>query len=226
VSSTWTNTGIHGGVLTWTNNSVAPRTNVIYVKVRDDSSWTNSVTNQFSLVFLPPPRPGLMAPTNLSASVGQTLTTLLAATNGMLPSASYTLALISAFTNGTLTANALTWTNVNLRPGIYTVRVRITDNSMPAITATNAITVTVLPLPGQLSLGGAALAVGGARLFEFNIATPWSNSAWRIEAATNVAGSAAGWLPIYTNSTGSGSLIFTDSFTTNFPQRFYRMVTP
>jgi hypothetical protein len=223
---TWTNTGIHDGVLTWTNNSVAPRTNVIYVKVRDNSSWTNSVTNQFSLIFLPPPRPSLMPPTNLPVSVGQTLATYLAATNGMLPSASYTLTLVSPLTNGTLAVDTLTWTNVNLRPGIYPVRVRITDNSLPPITATNAVTVTVLPLPAQLGLGGAALAAGGARLFQFNIATPWSNSAWRIEAATNVAGSAAGWLPIYTNSTGSGSLIFTDSFTTNFPQRFYRAVFP
>jgi hypothetical protein len=223
---TWTNTGINNGVLTWTNDSVAPRTNIIYVKASDGSSWNNSVTNHFSLVFLPPPRPYLYPLTNDSVFVGQTFDDLLSATNGVLPSATYTLAAASVLTNGTFETNVFTWTNVVAPPGLYPVRVKITDNSVPPILATNFFTVTVLPLPGQLNLGGAALASGEARLFEFSISTPWSNAAWRIEATTNLAGEESLWLPLYTNLTGSSSLIFTDRFTTNFPQRYYRAIYP
>ncbi|HUC85296.1 MAG TPA: hypothetical protein VL970_08900, partial [Candidatus Acidoferrales bacterium] len=211
----------------WTNNSVAPRTNIIYVTASDriNSSWTNSVTNEFSLIFLPPQRPYLNPPTNETVFVGQTFTDVLAATNWVLPLANYTYAPGSAFTNGTIAAGALNWTNALVPPGIYAIPVKVTDNSVPPISATINFVVTVLPLPGQLNLGNASVPPG-ANAFQFTIATPWANSAWRIEAATNLAAGESGWLPIYTNLAGSSSLIFTDLLTTNFPQRYYRAVFP
>ncbi len=225
---TWTNTGIQDGVLTWTNNSVAPRTNTIYVRAQDnhDGAWTNSVTNHFSLVFLPPQRPYLEAPTNGAVYVGETAANDLVATNWMVPSASYTYALVPVQTNGILATNSFVWTNVVARPGTYAVRIKLTDNSVPPLLATNDFFMTVLPLPSQLALSGASVSAGGAHTFRFTITTPWTNSPWRIEAATNVSAEEAAWVPVYTNLGGSSSLIFTDRFTTNFPQRYYRAIFP
>ena len=89
--------------------------------------------------------------------------------------------------------------------------------------------VTVLPFPDQLGLASpAALNAGGINQgFRFAVTTPWTNMAWRVEAATNLDASAADWLPVYTNPTGAGGgLLFTDLLATNFPQRYYRAVFP
>jgi hypothetical protein len=207
---------------------VAPRTNIIDVEVRDNSSWSNSATNHFSLVFLPPPRPYL-DPSKAEVYAGQTFPAGLMATNPALPLvplAGYTFALAGSPTNGTLSSDVLTWTNIMVRPAVYAIAVKITDNSVPPISATNNFSVTVLPLPGQLNLANASLSAGAAKRFQFSMATPWTNSAWRIEATTNVAAAETDWLPIYTNLTGSSSLIFTDLLTTNFPERYYRAVFP
>jgi hypothetical protein len=224
---TWTNTGVRNGVLVWTNDSVAPGTNTIYVRVRDNSSWTNSATNHFSLVFLPPQRPNLLdSTTNGAVYVGERTTNLLIATNWMVPAATYSYVLLPPLTNGLLQTNELAWTNVLTRPGIYPLRLRLSDNSAPPLVGTNYFFMTVFPLPSQLAVSGASLPAGAASQFRFAITTPWTNLAWRIEAATNVAADDAGWLSVYTNQASGGSLIFTDQFTTNFPQRYYRAVFP
>jgi hypothetical protein len=223
---TWTNTGIVNGVLHWTNNSVAPRTNTISVRAQDNSAWTNAITNHFALVFLPPRPPQLLS-SNEAVYVGGTFTNVLSATNSVLPAATYKFALARVSTNGSVANGQLAWTNKSLPPAVYALYVRITDDSVPPILTTNDFAVTVLPLATQLGLTNAsALNAGGlGRGFRFDITTPWTNLAWRVEAATNLDASAAGWLPVYTNPTGGG-LLFTDLLATNFPQRYYRAVFP
>jgi hypothetical protein len=226
---TWTNTGIVNGVLHWTNNSVAPATNTISVRVQDNSAWTNAVTNHFELVFLPP-RPPQLISSNEVIYVGDTFTNVvLSATNCVLTAATYTFALAKTSTNGSVAGGLLAWTNKDLPPGIYPLYVRITDDSVPPILITNNFAVTVLPFPDQLGLASpAALNAGGINQgFRFDVTTPWTNMAWRVEAATNLDASAADWLPVYTNPTGAGGgLLFTDLLATNFPQRYYRAVFP
>ncbi len=223
---TWTNTGVVNGILIWTNNSVAPGTRIIYVTATDNNSPPLSVTNHFSLVFLPPVPPTLNVPTNQFISVGQTLVKMLSATNVFLPACRFTFALATVSTNVSVQTNGvLTWTNTAAPPGVFVIQPKVTDNSVPPISATNNFSVTVLPLPSQLVLTNAKAFNSAGLKFKFSVQTPWTNTAWRILTATNLNGGGTNWLPVFTNKSG-GSLQVTDLLATNFLQRYYRAVFP
>jgi hypothetical protein len=212
---TWTNTGIRNGILTWTNNSVSPGTNTIYVTVTDDSSPALSATNYFALIFLPPLPPVLTVPPKQTIYVGQTLTVTNFATNTYLPDSAFTFSLPSASTNYWITTDGvLTWTNMAALPGTNLVSVKVTDNSMPPLSATNSFTVIIL-LPNP-----PTLTISVTNGFQFTLNTR-SNTTWRIDASTNLLN----WLPILTNTAdSSGTILFTDLLATNYPWRFYRAV--
>ncbi len=120
----------------------------------------------------------------------------------------------------------LTWTNAAAPPGAYVTKIRVTDNSVPSLRATNNLSLTVLPLPSQLVLTNAKVFFSAGQKFQFTVQTPWTNTAWRILAATNL-NAAAHWQPVFTNHSGAGgSVNFTDRLATNFLQRYYRAVFP
>lgn len=214
---TWTNTGIKNGVLTWTNNSVSPGTNLISVIVNDDSVPALSATNSFELIFLPPIPPTLIVPTSQMIYAGRTLTVTNSATNTFLPKASYTFKLPSPSTNVLITANGvLTWTNTAALPGTNLVSVKVTDNSVPPLSATNHFAVVLLSSPVLI----VSNLMSSSHSFQFSFLT-LSNTAWRIDASTNLLN----WLPLLTNTAGtSGTIQFTDLLATNYPWRFYRAV--
>ena len=228
---TWTNTGVKNGILVWTNNSVSPGTQIITVAA-DTLGYPPglipvSATNHFDMVFLPPHPPSVIVPTNLEVFVGQTLTVTNVATNNyvLLPNVSYTF---KGSTNVQMTSQGvMTWTNTAARPGIYGIFVKVTDNSVPPLSATNnSSVVTVLPFPSQLALTNVVVPAHGGQAFAFGISTPWTNTPWRILATTNLAGG-TNWLPVYTNRNGpAGAIMFTDRLSTNFLQRYYRAVFP
>jgi hypothetical protein len=219
---TWTNTGIINGVLTWTNNSVSPGTNLISVIVSDDSVPALSATNHFALVFLPPLPPILTVPNNQTIYAGQTLIVTNFATNAFLPNASYTFSLPSVSTNVSITSNGvLTWTNTAALPGTNQVSVKVTDNSVPPLSATKdfSVIIIILPPPPALIVSNTLFS---SNPFQFSFQTR-SNTTWRIDASTDLLN----WLPISTNAAGSdGTLQFTDLLATNYPWRFYRAVSP
>jgi hypothetical protein len=155
---------------------------------------------------------------------GQEFTTTLAATNAIGANYTYTFAPATANANAEVAADGLvTWTNTAAPPGSYTVGVKASDNNSPPFTATNNISVTVLPLSSQLVITNA-LTLNDR--FKFGIKTPWTNKLWWLEASTNLD-SATNWVPIYTNISGvSGLLLYTDQWATNSLQRYYRAVFP
>lgn len=174
--------------------------------------------------------PTLTVPTNQVVNYGQKLTNWITANNSYEPDSSFTFALAAASTNVVVKTNGLvTWTNTNAPPGSYNVYVKVTDNNAPPFAVTNSFSVTVLPLPSQLVLTNAAvaLATNGARNVKFSIKTPWTNNTWWLLAATNLNAASSNWFPIYTNKTGTaGSIQFTDRLATNFLQRYYRALFP
>ena len=216
---TWTNTGIRNGILTWTDNSVSPGTKTIYVKATDHNSPAMSATNHFALIFLPPLPPILTVPTNQTIYIGRTFTVTNSATNTILPNAIYTFKLPSPSTNVWITANGvLAWTNTAVPPGTNLVSVKVTDNSVTPLSATNSFKVIVTPSPPVLTN-----LLASSHSFQFSFHT-LSNTTWRIDASTNL-NAATNWLPIFTNTAGtSGTLQFTDLLATNYPWRFYRAV--
>jgi hypothetical protein len=216
---TWTNTGISNGILTWTNNSVSPGNKTIYVIATDHNSPAMSATNSFQLIFLPPLPPTLTVPTNQTIYVGRTFTVTNSATNIVLTNAIYTFKLPSPSTNVWITTNGvLAWTNTAVPPGTNLVSVKVTDNSVPPLSATNSFKVIVTPFPPVLTN-----LLASSHSFQFSFRT-LSNTTWRIDASTNL-NAATNWLPIFTNTAGtSGTLQFTDLLATNYPWRFYRAV--
>jgi len=215
---TWTNTGIKNGVLTWTNNSVSPGTRTIPVKVTDNSNPPLLSTNSFELVFLPPLPPTLTVPTDQTIYIGRTFTVTNSATNTILPNAIYTFKLPSPSTNVWITTNGvLAWTNTAVPPGTNLVSIKVTDNSVPPLSATNSFKVIVTPSPPVLIVSNLLTS---SHSFQFSFHT-LSNTTWRIDASTNLSS----WLPLLTNTAGpSGTIQFTDLLATNYPWRFYRAV--
>lgn len=85
--------------------------------------------------------------------------------------------------------------------------------------------VTLTPIVDPAQFIGATL-VDGARQFTVQGQPGFS---YVIEAATNLLSPSAltQWVPIQTNGTAAdGQFRFIDPITTNFPQRFYRVVAP
>ena len=216
---TWTNTGICNGILTWTNNSVSPGNKTINLIVTATNPPVMSATNSFVFSFLPPLPPTLTVPTNQTIYVGQmfTVTNFATNTNVFLTNAIYTFKLPSPSTNVWITTNGvLTWTNTAVPPGTNLVSVKVTDNSVTPLSATNSFKVIVTPFPPVLTN-----LLAGSHSFQFSFHT-LSNTTWRIDAATNLD-AATNWLPIFTNTAGtSGTLQFTDLLATNYLRRFYR----
>jgi hypothetical protein len=180
-----------------------------------------SATNSFVLNFLPPLPPTLTVPTNQTIYIGRTFAVTNSATNTILPNAIYTFKLPSSSTNVWITANGvLAWTNTAVPPGTNLVSVKVTDNSVPPLSATNSFKVIVTPSPPVLTN-----LLASSHSFQFSFHT-LSNTTWRIDAATNL-NAATNWLPIFTNTAGtSGTLQFTDLLATNYLRRFYRAVLP
>ncbi len=167
--------------------------------------------------------PMLIVPTNLTINAGQTLTTTISATNSVEPAATFTFGLVPPSTNVWLTTNGvLTLTNTAALIGTNVIKVEATDNNVPPLSTTNSFSVTVLPpVRPALSISNAP---AGSHVFQFSFQT-WSNTTWRIVAATNLA--STNWLPVFTNTAGAGgTLQFTDALATNFTRRFYRAVFP
>jgi hypothetical protein len=227
---TWTNTGVKNGILIWTNNSISPGTQVITVAA-DTLGYPPglvpvSATNHFDIVFVPPHPPSVILPTNLEVYVGQTFTVTDVATNNyvLLTNVTYTF---KGSTNLLLTSQGvMTWTNTAARPGVYGIFVKVTDNNLPPLSATNNSVVAVLPYPSQLALTNVGISSNGGHAFAFGISTPWTNTPWRIIATTNLA-AGTNWLPVYTNQNGpAGTIMFTDRLSTNFLQRYYRVIFP
>jgi hypothetical protein len=86
------------------------------------------------------------------------------------------------------------------------------------VQVTNSFTVTVVPAY-SFSISNTP---AGKKSFILALHSR-TNLTWQIQASTDLVD----WLPVWTNSTAkSGTLLFTDLLSTNFPDRFYRAVYP
>jgi hypothetical protein len=169
--------------------------------------------------------PTLIVPTNQVVNFGQQFTNVLTATNPVEPASVFTFALAEPSPDVIIKTNGVViWTNTAVPPGTYEILAKVTDNNAPPLSDTNVFSVTVLPLSSQLVLTNMAhvIITNGVQGFKFSVKTPWTNNPLVIMATTNLT-SATNWAPIYTNP-GAGTLQFTDQLSTNFIQRFYRVM--
>jgi hypothetical protein len=86
--------------------------------------------------------------------------------------------------------------------------------NLSATSAVATVSLTVRDTDTPLSFVSEEMTASG---FSLNLSAPWGYVCI-VEASTN----AVDWIPIFTNTTLSGNVIFADPLATNVPSRFYR----
>lgn len=160
------------GTVTWpTTNTMMPGTNLFVVRVTDDSSPIQIVTNSFTITVRNPWLPIVTVPGAQTAFPGRTLTATNFAANDFSSSA-FTFTLLAGPTNQGLflAANGvITWPVTNTQPaGTFTNIVKATYTGSPSLSGTNSFVIIVstnLPAPvltvpvAQTLYGGQSLSV-------------------------------------------------------------------
>jgi ABC-type uncharacterized transport system auxiliary subunit len=205
------------GVITWTNTTPAIGTNILVVVAADTNSPPVLVTNSFTVTVVP--AYSITMPSNQTIIAGQTFTTIATATNSLIPDTVYTFSFATHSTNAIITTNGvITWTNISPAFGANILSVVVTDTNPPPVRVTNSFTVTVVPAY-SFSISNAPVR-GKPFVLALHSRT---NLIWQVQASSNLFD----WQSVWTNSTlKSGIILYTDLWTTNFPERFYRAVYP
>ncbi len=152
--------------------------------------------------------------------LGQTLNLTASATDTDLPPQTLTFSLGSGAPAGATIGPAsgqLSWTPTNA-PATNTLRVIVTDNGIPSLSATQSFTVTVLLPAPRPQLGDVRL---GASTLSFS----WPSEAgylYRVQYKTDLA--AANWTTLDADQPGTGSPLSLTVGLTNGPQCFYRVI--
>lgn len=163
---TWQTTGAHGGT-----------TNFFALVVSDNGTPSLSATQTFRVAVFDMNTPPVVAPTRLlTVDEGTALGVLLTATDSDLPPQSLTWQLLSGGPAGlTLAPSGLVaWTpGESAGPGTNFLQVRVTDSGVPALSATQAVTIVVneVNLPPVVAPVTPKTAVVGRSLFVTNSAT-------------------------------------------------------
>lgn len=181
----------------------------------NDGVWSNCAS--FNVVVFPnrPPAPLPVADHTLMA--GQTLAVTNAANDPDAPPQTLTWSLLAAPAGALLepATGVFTW-----RPGVAqsprseTITLRVADNGVPVLSATQSFDVTVLR-PAQPVLTVPALSGGRFALLVSGDAGP----DYDIFASTNLVE----WSPLVHATSPSLPFVFEDSAATNFGRRFYRV---
>jgi Putative Ig domain len=142
-----------GGAISWTpNESQGPSSNVVFVQVTDNGTPALSATNSFVVtvneINVPPQ---LTVPSDQIVNEQTTLNVSAAASDSDIPANPLTFALIAPPGGMTIDTNtgAISWTPTEAQgPGVYTVKVVVTDLNTNAVnqqsfSVTNSFAVTV-----------------------------------------------------------------------------------
>ncbi|MDB6066578.1 MAG: hypothetical protein JWR26_2786 [Pedosphaera sp.] len=157
--------------------------------------------------------------TNIAINAGVNLSVSCTATDSDLPSQTLAYTLLSGPTNATVNAGS---GNFNWRPTVAQanstnlVKVVVTDNGTPNLSATNSFTVTVNPLTSALLTSAAV--TGGQ--FHCTINGP-TGPDYSVQVSTNLAGGL--WSSLFSTNAPALPFTFTDTNSVQ-PQRFYRIV--
>jgi hypothetical protein len=225
VSATFTNNPSTGGAsllsLTASNNVVSGTTNVTVIATAGLISHTTTVALMLNGVVLSNTPPMLMAISNYTVNVGQTVAFTASAMDTNQPPPALTFALLAGATNATLTQVNNTSANFSFRPLVTQANtmnnftLQVSDNGTPPLSTTQSFSVTVNPLstPG---IGSISFAGGH---FSFNVSGQ-SGPDYEIQISTNLT---QPWSSVFITNSPSVPFVWTDTGTSNSPQRFYRV---
>jgi pectin methylesterase-like acyl-CoA thioesterase len=187
----------------------------------------NATSSTVTLTVNPPPNsaPVFTAPisgTNITINVGVNLSVACTATDSDTPSQTLIYSLLTGPSGATINTNSgvLTW-----RPTVAStnttnpVKVSVTDNGIPNLSATNSFTISVNALT-QPTVDSSAYAAG-----QFSATINGQiGPDYALQATTNLDGGT--WTTVATtNSPASMPVILTDPNAGSQPVQFYRTVT-
>ncbi len=158
---------------------------------------------------------------NQSLIAGQTLTVTNTASDPNAPPLTLTFSLLTA-PNGMIlnaTNGILTWRPIVAQsPTTNSIIVQVSDNSTPPVSATQSFVVTVTqPASPTFSVRGYANGI-------FSMLVNGSTGPdYYLQSATNLNPPIT-WLPGQTNLVATPPFTVTDPVTTNFNQKFYRVL--
>jgi hypothetical protein len=147
--------------------------------------------------------------------LGQTLAFTATASDADTPPQTLRFTLDTPAPAGAVVSSAGAFTWIPTESGSFPIVLRVTDSGLPPLSAADAFTVDVLPLPA------VARWVSKGGTFEFS----WNAHAGQryvVDCKDNL--NAPVWAPLWTNLASGDSLSFTN-VSTNRPQRFYRIRT-
>jgi hypothetical protein len=162
--------------------------------------------------------PMLTAVSNRTVIAGQTLAITNVATDADVPAQALTFSLssppVGAFINQS--NGVFTWRPaIAQSPSTNSIKVIVTDNGSPSMSATNTFTVTLIQ-PAKPVVTGAGWS---DEQFSFTIGGD-AGPDYVVLASTNLTS----WLPLWTNVSPVLPFNYTDPAATNFTQRFYRAI--
>ena len=185
----------------------------------DTGTVTYSNYAAVTLSFLTNSPPTLAAITNYTLMAGQTLRFTNSASDSNIPPLTLAYSLAGAPAGATVNATngVFIWRPaIAQSPSINTMAVVVTGNSTAALSDTKIFTVTVTNPP--LPTCSAPKLTNGVFSVQINGAT---GPDYLIQASTNLANPLA-WQTVLTNT--SPPFVFQDYATTNYPNRFYRVL--
>jgi hypothetical protein len=210
------------GIFTWTpSQAQSPSTNTITTVATNSDPFdavnpTLAATNSFTVIVFAP----TLAPIpDYTVNVGQTLTFAnTAADNDPTRTLTFSLAAGPASASVDSTSGVFVW-----RPGTAyagttnTVTLRVTDNSVPSLSASQSFTVYVNNLSSPVTLDAEGFSAGQ---FQIQVSGPVGPD-YVIEAAAALP--AAHWTHVQTATPETTPFVFTDT-NSALTNRFYRAV--
>ena len=217
VTATFASNPISGGASTLTftasNTITSCTSNVTLIATCGLLSHTTTI----ALTLIANTAPSLAAITNHTVNVGQTVAFTASATDTDQPPQTLTFALLGGATNAMLNTNSGAF---SFRPLVTQANstnnftLKVSDNGVPSLSATQSFSVVVNPLSAPSIISGISIASGQ---FSFNISGQ-SGPDYAIETSTNLKQ----WSNILITNSPVLPFNWTDT-NSSVSQRFYRV---
>jgi arylsulfatase A len=176
-----------------------------------------SATSTFTLTVTSNTPPTLAPLSDRTLIAGQRLAFATTASDTDVPAQALTFSLLNPPTGAVVdpSSGAFTWRpTLAQAPSVNVISVKVEDNGVPSLSATQSFTVTVSQ-PAKPSISNVGMV---NQQFTF-IVNGDSGPDYTVEASTDLID----WSPIWTNPSPTPPFLFTDPDIMNFSHRFYRV---
>jgi hypothetical protein len=206
------------GKVQWTpTEAQGPSTNTVKVKVTDDGVPSLSATNSFTVVVKEVNTTPVLAPvSDRTVDELKLLTVQLSATDADVPANNLTFGLVSGPSGLTVAGTGqVQWTPAEAQgPSTNTVTVKVTDDGLPPLSATNSFSVVVRAQP-RLELKAIGLVDG--------VFTMIANGVAGRTFTLQVSADLNSWTDFVTTNSVGATLTLEDRAARLASRKFYRL---